>query len=286
MRPNFSSLAAVLLLAGATVARADTVYFQPKGEHGIESVSGTIVQETGGVVEVATADGRTVSIPKANVYQIVRDKPSSAAEPSLQALSQGAESRFDPEGSRSPSSHHFGFKGGMNISNMSTDPAHLEDSGSLKSFAVGAWMGFPLTRSLTVLTEALYSVKGDAESADGYTASTHVSYIDVPALAKIGFLHGAPVQPSLFVGPSLSLNLKADSKLEGGDSDIAVDVKDQVRPLDVGLVVGGGVDFPMGGRTYGVELRYSKGLSNAAGESANGSARNDVIALMGSVGLQ
>jgi hypothetical protein len=285
MKRRRLSLAAFLALAGATIVHADTVYYQPRGEHGIESVSGTIVQENGSVVEVSTADGRTVSIPKANVYQIVRDKPSTSGS-SLEALSLGEEARFDPAGSDSPSNRHFGFKGGMNISNMSTDPANLEDSGSLRSFAVGAWMGIPLTRSLTFQTEALYSVKGDAESAGGYTASTHVSYIDVPALAKVGFLHGAPFQPSLFLGPSLAINVKADSKLEGGDSDIAVDVKDQVRPLDIGLVLGGGVDFPLGGRTYGVELRYSKGLSNAAGESANGSARNDVIAVMGSVGLQ
>jgi hypothetical protein len=113
-----------------------------------------------------------------------------------------------------------------------------------------------------------------------------MSYIDVPVLAKIGFLHGSAAQPSLFLGPSLAVNLSANSKLEGQGADIDVDVKDQVRALDVGLVVGGGVEIPVGKRTYGVELRYSKGLSNAAGEEANGTAHNDVIALMASIGLQ
>ncbi|MGQ0721364.1 MAG: porin family protein [Candidatus Eiseniibacteriota bacterium] len=273
------------VLACAVAAHADTVYYQPRGEHGIESVSGTIVQEDDNVVEVTTADGRTVSIPKANVYQIVRDKPSTAG-PSLEALSSGEESHFDPSGSRSSRAYHFGLRGGMNISNMSVDPQDLEDDGSLKSFAAGAWWGLPLTRRLTLQAEALYSVKGDAESADGYTASTHMTYIDVPVVAKIGFLHGAPFRPSLFLGPELSVNLSASSKLEGEGNTIDVDVKDQVNPVDVGLVVGGGVDFPLGGRSYGVELRYSKGLSNAAGESANGDARNDVIAVMGSIGLQ
>lgn len=273
------------LLAGAAAAQGDTVYYQPRGEHGIESVSGTIVQESGSVVEVATADGRTFSIPKANVYQIVRDKPSTEG-PSLEALSAGEETRFDPSGSRSSRAYHFGLRGGMNISNMSVDPQDLEDGGSLKSFAAGAWWGLPLTRRFTLQAEALYSVKGDAESGDGYTASTQMSYIDVPVVAKIGFLHGALFQPSVFLGPEVSVNVSASSKLEGEGNVIDVDVKDQVRPLDLGLVVGGGVDFPVGGRTYGVELRYSRGLGNAAGESANGTARNDVIAVMGSIGLQ
>lgn len=84
----------------------------------------------------------------------------------------------------------------------------------------------------------------------------------------------------------MAINLSAKSSFEGGGSDIEVDVKDQIRKFDLGLVIGGGVDFPVHGRSFGVELRYSRGLSNAANEDANGDARNDVLAVMGSIGLQ
>jgi hypothetical protein len=182
--------------------------------------------------------------------------------------------------------HHFGLKGGMSISNMSVDPQEFEEGGSLKSFAIGGWWGMPLNRRFTLQTEAIYSVKGDQETEGGYTTSTHMSYIDVPVLAKVGFLHGSTTQPLLFLGPSLSLNVSANSKLEGEGSDIDVDVKDQVRPIDFGLVVGGGLDFLLGARTCGVEVRYSHGLSNAAGDEANGTAHNSVLAVMGSIALQ
>jgi hypothetical protein len=84
----------------------------------------------------------------------------------------------------------------------------------------------------------------------------------------------------------VAINVSANSKLEGQGSDIDVDVSDDVRTFDLGLVVGGGVDFEVRERTFGVDLRYTKGLSNVAGEGANGTARNDVLAVMGSIGFQ
>jgi hypothetical protein len=284
------SLAALIALAGPAVVQADTVYFSQRGVTGIQSITGTIVQETGGLLKITTESGRNVSIPMADVFQIIRDTPPTAgpsdSDLARDTRSTAGHSDFVPVSSQSTTVYHVGIKGGMNISNLNVDPQELEDDNSLQSYAVGAWWGIPVNRRLTIQTEALYSVKGDAESAGGYTASTHMGYIDVPVLAKVGFLHSAPVQPSLFLGPSLAVNLSAKSKLQGNGSDADVDVKDQVRTFDFGLVVGGGVDFQVAERTFGVDLRYSKGLSNVVGEGANGSARNDVIAVMGSIGLQ
>ncbi|MEZ5063459.1 MAG: porin family protein [bacterium] len=184
----------------------------------------------------------------------------------------------------SPSPYHFGVKGGMNMSNLSVDPVELEESDTLNSFAVGAWWGMPLNRRFSLQTEALYTVKGDTESGPGYTATTKMSYIDVPVLAKVGFLHDSPARPSLFFGPSMAVNLSASSKLTGADSEIELDVKNEVNTFDLGLVLGGGVDFAVGGRSFGVDLRYSKGLTNVAGDAVGATAHNDMIAVMGSIG--
>ena len=51
------------------------------------------------------------------------------------------------------------------------------------------------------------------------------------------------------------------------------------------LVVGGGVDFPLGGRSMGVDLRYSRGLLDVA-DGVNGSARNEAFAVMWSIALR
>lgn len=264
-----------LALAAASVVRADTVYYRPANENGIASISGTIAQETSRFVEVVTEDGRTVAIPKQDVFQIVRGANAPPATADL-----------DPRPSAPRRVHHYGFKGGMNIANMTVDPEELEDGDSLKSYAVGAWWNTPLNRRLSLHAEALYSVKGDAERDGDYTAATRMKYIDVPVLARIGFMNGGTAQPSLFFGPSLALNLSAHSTFEGNGTDVDVDVKDQTNGVDVGVVLGGALDFPIGQRTFGLEVRYSKGLTNAVGEDANGDARNDVLAFLGSVGLQ
>jgi hypothetical protein len=269
-------------MAGPAAVPADTVYFSGPGGNGIESISGTIVQETGSHVEIETADGEIVTIAKDNVFQITRDEKTTAEH----LVDDDTPPSLRRSRSHSGRAHHFGVKGGMNFANMSVDPAELQDDDSLKSYAVGAWWGVPVNRRLTIRTEALYSVKGDAETADGYTTSTRMSYLDVPVLAKVGFLHDASARPSLFLGPLVALNLTANSKLEGDGGDLDMDVKDQVRTLDFGLVVGGGVDFTVGEHTYGLELRYARGLGNAVEDAANGTARNDVIAVMGSIGWQ
>ncbi len=292
---------AALVLALPVAAAADTVYYSQPGNPGIKSVSGTVVSESGGVVEVQTDGGGLVAIPRANVYQIVRDAQKDkdkaptmdvSAFPAVRdALAAGghAESRSEiqPDLTPRPSRpYQFGLKGGMNMANLSADPAELEDEGSLKGYALGAWWGIPLNRRLSLRAEALYSMKGDSETSGGYTATTHVSYIDVPVLAKVRLLNGGTAQPSLFLGPSMAINVGANSTLEGQGTELDVDIQDQVSSFELGMVVGAGVDFDLGANTYGVELRYARGLSNAAAETANGDAHNNVIAVMGSVGFK
>jgi hypothetical protein len=276
LRNHFHAIAVLVALAAPAVVNADTVFYSSNDGTGIKSVSGTITKETQSELEITTFDGRTISLSRDEVYQVIRDKKSTTGESPFD----------DPRPSKKPRNDHYGIKGGMNMSNLSTDPAGLEDADTLQSFALGIWYGRPLNRQFSLLAEGLYSVKGDAESGDEYDVSTKVSYLDIPVLAKMGFMHGGPIQPSVFLGPSMALNLSAKSRFEGEGSEIEVDVKDQMNTFDLGLVVGGGVEFPVGKRSFGVELRYSKGLTNAVDENANGDAHNNVLAVMGSFALQ
>jgi hypothetical protein len=286
-------VALVIAFIDPAALHADTIYYRQAGVDGIQTATGTIVRETDGVVEIATADGRTVSIDRDDVFEIVRDsssadgrsEPAGGLEdfPAASAVARGES--YDGTGSGSGTVYHWGFKGGMNISNMRADPQELEEGGSLRSYVLGAWCGVPLSRHLMIQTEALFSMKGDAETAAGYTASTRLGYFELPVLARVGFLHGAPVQPSLFGGPSLAINFSARAKLEGEGSDVEVDVKDQVAAFDLGLVVGGGLDFAVGATSLGFDVRYSRGMLDV-GDGANGSARNEVVTVMGSVALR
>jgi hypothetical protein len=112
-------------------------------------------------------------------------------------------------------------------------------------------------------------MKGDPRARPA-TASTQLGYLEAPILARFSLLPNAPVQPSLFVGPSLAFNLSAHAKLEGEGGAADIDVKDQVAGFDFGLVAGGGLGFVVGGKSLGVDLRYSRGL----GDVGDGACRH------------
>jgi hypothetical protein len=288
-------VALIAVVAAPATLCADTVYYGQAGAAGIKTVSGTIVRETDDLLEIATVDGMTIAIARSDVFQIVRDAPSGeegleqAEEdvyedfPAAAALARRPALEDIPAQSGIP--YHFGFKGGLSIANLRADPQELQESGSLTGYVLGFWVGVPLAHRLMIQPEALFSMKGDAENADGYTASTRLGYFELPVLAKLGFLSDAPVRPSVFGGPSLAVNFTANSKLEGDGSEVEADVKDKVSSFDLGLVVGGGVDFPLGGKTMGVDLRYTRGLLDV-GDGVNGSAYNEAFAVMWSMGLR
>ncbi len=296
------ALVTLAILALAPAATADTVYYASSGSASVNSVTGTIVQQDAGVLVVETADGKRVSIPRGDVYQIVRDATTRSGlsdDPELTPESTDLLSTmpraarlagrdvgsWDSEPS-APRSYQLGAIAGMTMSNLPTDPGWLEESESLTSFTVGGWWRRPIRESLSVQAEAVYSVKGDSETSGGYTTSTKITYLDLPVLARYGFRKDSPLSPVLFAGPALGFNLSAHSTLEGPGTDVDVDVKDQVNTMDLGMVAGAGVDFEISGRTYGLELRYSKGLTNVAGDDAAGEARNNVLGILGSVTLQ
>jgi hypothetical protein len=281
----------LVMISVPAALRADTIYYEQSGVPGIQSTSGTIVRETDDRVEIATPDGHTISIDQDDVFQIIRDAPRREQTDRLEDFPGAAAlarrgTVFDDTDFRSTAAYHYGFKGGMNVSNVRAVPQELEDGGSLRGYALGFWCGVPVWRRLTIQTEALFSMKGDSESASGYTVSTHLGYFELPVLARVDLLHDALARPFLFVGPSLAINLSARSKFEGDDTSVDVDVKDQVGGIDLGLVVGGGLDFALGGKTLGVDVRYSRGLTDVVGDGVNASAHNESIAVMTSIGLR
>jgi hypothetical protein len=173
-----------------------------------------------------------------------------------------------------------GVKGGVNFANQSTDPSDAELQDSRMGLALGGFVGIPVMPSVKIQPEALFMMKGDEEEADGATGSYKLSYIEVPVLAKIGFLSQSPAHPSLFVGPSFGINTGATAEGESGGLSFEADVKDQTKPVDVGVVVGGGVDF----QNFGVDVRYTRGISNVIDvEGSDVEANNSVISLMGSL---
>lgn len=186
-----------------------------------------------------------------------------------------------------------GIKGGVNVSDLHTDSsADPEDSRT--GMAAGAWVGFPMSEMFSIQPEALFMMKGDqGRDVVGDTevsVTDKVDFVQIPVLAKVGLAPRAAVHPTLYAGPALGITTssKVSAKAETVDSsaEIVTDVKDDTKPIEMGVVFGGGLDFPVGeSQKLGVEARYDMGLTNINDTSDSADTRTRTFSVMGTYGF-
>jgi len=175
---------------------------------------------------------------------------------------------------------HAGVKGGVNIANLSVD-GDAAAADSRNGMSVGGWIQMPVAPMFSVQPEAYFSMKGDSEESGGVTQSFNLSYLEVPVLAKASFgAPAAPISPSLFAGPSFGINLSSKAKVEGTGTSLdgETDTKDVTKSTELGLVVGGAVEFG----NFGIDVRYNKGLTNVSDDGSGESVKNNVFSILGS----
>ena len=173
-----------------------------------------------------------------------------------------------------------GVKAGYNMANVAVSPDDT-DTDFRSGLSLGGYVGLPINQQFSIQPEALFSMKG-SEAADG-SGSLKLNYIEVPVLAKATFLPQSKAHPMLFAGPSLAYNVTAKTAL--GESEL--DVSDSVNSFDMGLVFGGGLDYPLsnGAKSIGIDIRYTMGLTNANDSGTSTEAKNNVLSIMGTLGF-
>lgn len=188
-----------------------------------------------------------------------------------------------------------GVKGGVNMSDLNventTDP---EDSRS--GMAAGAWVGLAVTNMFSIQPEALFMMKGDQgrDVVDGteVTVTAKLDYVQVPVLAKLALAPEATVRPTLFAGPTVGINtsskLSAKGENEDASAEVEVNLKDDTKPIEMGVVFGGGLEFPFGdsAQSFGVEARYDLGLTNVVDNpDTGGETRTRTLSILGTYGF-
>lgn len=66
--------------------------------------------------------------------------------------------------------------------------------------------------------------------------------------------------PHLFAGPAVAANFTAEADGTWGSRPITGDIQRVATDGDLGLVIGGGVDFGLGTSRVSLDLRYTHGL--------------------------
>lgn len=156
-------------------------------------------------------------------------------------------------------------KGGLNYSTFN-DTENVEYK---TGFLIGGYANFKIPMSpVSVQPEVLYAQYGaDVEDSD---ASFVVNYVQVPVLLKFGFETPA-AKPNVYFGPYMSFNTKAEIENDDG----SLNLEDNAKDTEFGVVVGAGVDVSK----IRLGLRYTAGLSNVADDDFNDSAKNGALAL-------
>ncbi len=143
-------------------------------------------------------------------------------------------------------------------------------------FQVGFFFSRALTPELDLRGELLYVRKGakqtltDVDEVGNSMGEFHVfynaEYFQVPVVLTYALMNEGGMRPVLMAGPYVGIKYVAETKSEDLpltlEKSINGDLQD-FHNFDFGLVLGGGLEFSRGGRTFLLHVRYDMGLTDA-----------------------
>ncbi len=157
----------------------------------------------------------------------------------------------------------LGIKGGLNIANLSFDPALPtgNDNKARTGFLGGAMVEFNIAPWFAIQVEPTYITKGCKLTTNNssYEVNVKLNYLEIPVLLKLKIPSPGKINPYIIAGPSIGFRLSANTETPAGEFD----VKNETQSTDFAL------DFGAGAGIYiapfidlVIDARYSLGLSN------------------------
>lgn len=140
---------------------------------------------------------------------------------------------------------------------------------------IGATFGIALTDLIELETGIGFIRKGEKEKGSieidtfstVYEISANLDYLTIPALIKIKPPIDFSVKPygiaGLSIGIPLSAKVYQETEYMGETTDTTIDAKDEVK-MDLGLNIGGGIEFKIGKIFPYIEFIYDFGLVDIA----------------------
>lgn len=149
-----------------------------------------------------------------------------------------------------------GTKGGLVSTTISTSGAGSFETDAGMGGVIGVFAAIELGGSARLQPELLITQR--RFSAPGLGFSVKARAIDVPLLLHLRFAPNRRVRPILFAGPQLSFISKVTQTTPAG----AVDISDDIKNVDAGLTVGGGLEASAGPGAFVVDARVGFGFQD------------------------
>ncbi len=133
--------------------------------------------------------------------------------------------------------------------------------------AGGGGVGLAVSSSdrVTVRPELLYLVKSAEVTPDsGISGTYRISYLQIPVFLDVYLPGRSAIRPRGFAGPAISFVWSCTWRSLGDGSSYHCNPQNgHTAAADLGAILGGGVDLPLGGIKGTLEGRYEIGLGKA-----------------------
>ncbi len=176
---------------------------------------------------------------------------------SAQQQQTSAESSLSPK---------FGIKGGLNLTNFSSED--FNDNHLKAGFNVGVFSKIPVTTGFSIQPELLYSLKGTKSDYSNFIQGNgeyrfNLGYIELPVLAVVNLTRNFSIHAGGYAAYLTNANIK-DVNNDGTIQGITDFNADNFNRFDFGLAGGAAFDI----ENFTIGARYNYGLTKI-GKSGN-----------------
>ncbi len=169
-----------------------------------------------------------------------------------------------------PKQTRMGIKAGVNLARpwagSSADPVFPDNVGMKPGVIIGGALSIEGTPLFSMQPELLFSMKGGIRARNGdYIRAITLSYLELPVLFRVNI----PVErakPYIYAGPALGLRLSTGgyTRDSGGwdwfSPEYKKSLEESTNPVDFGVAMGGGFEFPIESGSIVLDVRYTLGL--------------------------
>lgn len=162
------------------------------------------------------------------------------------------------------SSKNFGFKGGVNFSNVHGKNAIGKHIKMKFGFNGGLFYEYILSDKFSIQPEIFYSMKGFKLEFSGYDdennftghfyAYHNLNYLEIPILSKLNVNISSNIKPSIYFGPCFGFKVSSTYRIDDED----IETMEDINVFEFSLVPGVLLEF---NNRFILDFRYSIGLT-------------------------
>ncbi len=155
----------------------------------------------------------------------------------------------------------------------------LSDVEARTAFIGHAFLEIGLTQSFAVVPAVGLAMRGSERNRSGIDETFRINYLTFPVWFKFKYFMGR-IMPFFAAGPDVAFRLTAKKQTQntssGLVSSVTEDIKDQTKPIDVGVDILGGADYDAGFLVPFLHAGYYVGFLNSLDSPTGESSQRNI----------